>query len=631
MRSPLHKLYAQKMRGLGKGTALWDPSPDVILDFHGVRRRDPIAQVGHLGFYQEGRWRHVLDVHRPYDEQHHVGTIPPELFEQLPRPTVSSQEPVGPTYFTPKSSASFNLQATSSMYGPSARCIQWDADDNLHSSNPRTANLPCISFSLECDASLLHLGCSQSDHVCETELGKYKAYAVRNLKNWTELIRRNEWSIDAHRLSIVTDRTLASSWVNSVQTESGAGAGTGSQVFVDGATGGGLSVSFQYNAATGLVTNYGPVSRLCASVLASSQHQAAAPGPKYAPTHNDDPAIAGPLDQCLFLKRVHAADRSWLCRGHQWSASVPADMELRHRARNVALAPFAVPLTPPRSQEGSSQAAWPGSPSCSSASGNSMLEILEMEAGGESGRADALTGRDEDLVGYALQYILENTPADAAVLHDDDLLPYLDLAKDKEDIFSAWPCLRPEVYMYDYAGVVVGSLKELDFGTPVNSGPAAPATIPAGFASIFDTIDEQTHSSLGPARPQKMSSAVRRKRAVAACVGCRRRHVRCKVSPREDEPCGRCKAMGLACVFRAADLPLPPPPPPPRDIVGRPAVAHRTTMPRFDGAYGNFYSIAARSYDDWALCTASPEDDSMSAQTVGWCPDVGNCPDTLRW
>jgi hypothetical protein len=103
-------VYPQRLYFLGKGTALWEPSPQSM---NGIRQAH--VQIGDLGYISDGRWTYIFNVHKlPQDDGQ--ATRLPRGFDPLRRPDTFSDDLAQAMQWSTSGSKELSLSLEGSEY-----------------------------------------------------------------------------------------------------------------------------------------------------------------------------------------------------------------------------------------------------------------------------------------------------------------------------------------------------------------------------------------------------------------------------------------------------------------------------------------------------------------------------------
>ena len=68
----IYETYAQVLRAAEMGYALWNPEPATLIQYDGKREKreqEPSVTIGDVGYLEEGRWRHLFNIHLEPENQ----------------------------------------------------------------------------------------------------------------------------------------------------------------------------------------------------------------------------------------------------------------------------------------------------------------------------------------------------------------------------------------------------------------------------------------------------------------------------------------------------------------------------------------------------------------------------------
>ncbi|KAI0027657.1 hypothetical protein K488DRAFT_74374 [Vararia minispora EC-137] len=281
-RRTLREIYSDELEKLRQGHAVWNPRP--------VQRpegqTDPPVSIGDVGYFDEGQWIHLFNIHR--EENHQKGSPSlPDKFEVVPLPEGDTERIVrGPRHLSSATSTSASIDSTA---------------------NTPVLNVqgPSFSVSFETRASLVYF--CRAETYKTRYMDKCTCYAVEQLSQLEKLVEKlhkagiPEDRLNVNQLVIVYECTLAQAWIRSVTRKKTSKFSLGATVTAHAGPSVSLSVSFtKASMAPSYDYDYGPYEHIKRVSEPTSDGDNGFQSPP--PPNIDD--FQGPAEQCLFIKGV---------------------------------------------------------------------------------------------------------------------------------------------------------------------------------------------------------------------------------------------------------------------------------------------------------------------------------------
>ncbi|KAI0312149.1 hypothetical protein OF83DRAFT_1147446 [Amylostereum chailletii] len=275
--APAHTVYPDTLSFLGRGYALWNPSPTT--DIRNNMPMHPKAlELGDVGYIFEGSFHRLFNVHLPADHPDQ-GRYLPENFDTLTR----SGYPIHESDIRHQVFSSSGVQAV----GVGAE-----------------VTIPMLggggmSFKSSCDKAALLVLPQDAKHERIQTTEPYETYILTHVRSWEKRTRELGLKIRAQDFMLVTGRTMTKSWANAAFVNVSFEAEAKLQVELSTSLDAACRIEWRNTA--GVQVNWGP-----------------SPG-RPASDRNEPSTSDSPLNtvtennQCIFLHRIRVKpSRKWL-------------------------------------------------------------------------------------------------------------------------------------------------------------------------------------------------------------------------------------------------------------------------------------------------------------------------------
>ncbi|KAJ4479586.1 hypothetical protein C8J55DRAFT_549554 [Lentinula edodes] len=391
-------LYAKHISSPANGTALWNPHPGYTRDHEGrLIGLNPQVRPGDIGYLEEdGSFTRFFNIHLQKDDNNQGGGPYPEDFEPLPLdPNNITWRPEPP--ITYHSHRQFKFHGGISLGAVPAAPIGGG-----------------ISFTFERTAGAI-LGFFDPG-ACEiSQKFPYQKFLAKHKSKWLEVIESAKPG--ARTFQLVTGCTFVRSWVMGVvenekvdgDLKLSIGFAPDSLANLD------VSCNVKWENLGSSTARYGPPERLNNQQIVDNVRNRPLVSSQWSETDSAN-LIRDWSDQCIFVRAFHIKRQKQILNIKKMKAAAePQDPEMdRKPEKDVVL-------------------------------GN-------IQYGEEQGEDNETP---YDPIDVALDYILENSDIEFAVVHDDDLLAY---AKDTnyDTVDELLQICHPKVFVEKIEGVIVG-------------------------------------------------------------------------------------------------------------------------------------------------------------------------------
>ncbi|KAJ3895181.1 hypothetical protein GG344DRAFT_73304 [Lentinula edodes] len=441
-------LYADHISSLNNGHALWNPHPGYVMNQEGdLTRMCPPVRPGDIGCIEEdGSFTRFFNIHLPEDDINQGGGPYPENFEPLTLdPSRITWRPEPPrTYRSHK-----RLNVWAGISGGGVLPVPVGGG---------------TSFTFQRTAGAI-LGFFDTGSCEDSHKFPYKLHLVKNRSRWLDAIQTVKPG--SRTFQLVTGCTSVRSWVTGViENEKVNGDIKLSVGFTpDSTVNLQVSSGVQWENLGSSTTRHGPPERLeliQALGLESSENaiitnHGTPVGSQTSPA--DVNKIKDWSDQCIFIRSLHIKQRIGF--------GFP-----------IKLKGAAEPQDPKK--DGKHE-------------GDRLLRNIRHEAENLEEEGGGQNGTPYDHMDAALEYILNNSNADIAVVHEEDLWAYVEASIFSEWGLTAYEVLQsyhPKVFVQEEKGIIIGF-----FNAEADQQPQETMPMFAYDYNVINTTEEQDASS----------------------------------------------------------------------------------------------------------------------------------------
>ncbi|KAI0052243.1 ras GEF [Auriscalpium vulgare] len=371
----------------------------------------PPVMIGDVGYMFYGRFKRLFNIHLPHDHRYQPETMP-EQFETLPldQSHIDTHRHLQPGVY----------------YSRSVRA--------------RT-----VSGQLDMQRGAILVLPHPAERADATIRGRYKKYIWENFDRWFAYTQLLGLDLRLEDIIAVTGRDMTTAWSMAAFTSENGHAAARLTVNVDSVGSLGASAGMEWTNVQNAVFNWGPTTYTPTSLPSQFIE---GPGPSTADSLSQghtDPAWLSVItnagvDQCIFVRGYHIKRR---LRGVV--KTIEAFAEHRENGFNGD------------GEDG---------PDGAGVTHQSEYEIVAL--------GDSESSQCHNVWEPLLDYILQDARVDLAIVHDDDLIPYLTDYPDNLAVSAAIIRQAPRVVIYDrrnardeqHKGLITGMLEDIALDDP---------------------------------------------------------------------------------------------------------------------------------------------------------------------